>query len=393
MTRRDALILFALFVASRVMWTLIGVGSLAVLPSQQGEEYTHLLDGGAALDMWYRWDAGFYTSIATYGYDWQNDGAPSADMAFLPVYPLAVRATSGLNLQTGCALSPYLSTCTTIGGLIVSNVALFGALILLFDLVRRRFDRPAAWRAVLLLLVSPISIFLSGVYTEALFIFWVALVFWLIDRDLFGLALIPATLAVLTRSVGVALYPMLLYIAWKTFRASPASMILQPRLRGVLYALGAHVPLSVFAGYIVYMGVVVDDVGAYFSVYENTWGRQAGNIFEAFTRYFSGESVALIGWGLSWFDLVMTLIYLVLTVFTFRLDMGWGLFALFALLIPIASGTLVGMPRFGAVILPFYIVLARAMDEKRMREVLIYGASVGLALLILVRFVTWRWIA
>ncbi len=392
MTRRDALILFILFAVSRVLWTAAGVGALAVLPSQTGDEYAHLLDGGAPLDMWYRWDAGFYTSIATYGYDWQNDARPSDDMAFLPVYPVLVRAVSGLDLASGCTRSPYLSTCATIGGLLISNIALFIAVVVTFDLTRRRFDRLTAWRAALLLLVSPISIFLSGVYTESLFLLWIALVFWLLERDQFALALIPAVLAALTRSVGVALYPMLLIIAWQTFRASPA-LIIQPRVRGLLYVLGAQLPLMAFVGYILYMGVVVDDLGAYFSTYENTWGRQAGSVVEAFTVYFSGADVALIGWELSWFDLAMTLIYLVLAALTFRISFAWGVFAVFALAIPIASGTLVGMPRFGAVILPFYLVIARGIETRRWRWALTYGAFVALALLMLVRFVTWRWVA
>jgi hypothetical protein len=377
---------------TRLSWTAAGIGALALLPSQTGDEYAHLRDGGAALDMWYRWDAGFYTSIATYGYVWQNEHRAADDMAFLPVYPIMVRAVSGLDPATGCALSPYLSTCATIGGLLVSNTALWVALLLLFDLARRCFDRQTAWRTALLLLVSPISVFLSGVYTESLFVLWTVLVFWLIERDRFALALIPAILAALTRPVGVALTPALLIVAWRTFRASPA-LIAQPRLRGALYALGAHLPLIVFAAYIAYMGVTVGDVTAYFSTYENRWGRDAGNAIDAFARYFRGEPVALIGWELSAFDLVMTGVCIVLALVTLRVRVWWGVFALVALAIPIASGTLVGMPRFGAVIAPFYLVIAHGMGERRWRWALVYGTSFALAVLILTRFVTWRWVA
>ncbi len=380
MTRRDLLLLLAAFVITRVLIVVIGVLSMTYLDSTQGEEYTHLLDGGPALDMWYRWDAGFYATIATEGYDWLNERQPTGDLAFFPLYPALLHLVSGLT-PTGCALSPYLSTCATLGGLAVSNVALFAATVVLFDLVRRRFDRATAWRAALLLLVSPISIFLSGVYTEALFLLLSLLTFLLLDRDHFGWAVLAAALACLTRSVGVALYPALLWYAWKS---APDKRVLRLIL--------AHLPPLIFAAYIFGAGLYVGDLFAYFGAYEQVWGRTAGNPIEAFTVYFSGVDVALFGWHPAWLDLILTLIYLALAVLVWRKDRAWGLFALFALLIPIASGTLSAMPRYGAVIFPLYIVLA-LYARQIWSALVIYGASIGLALLTISRFVTWKWIA
>ena len=90
----------------------------------------------------------------------------------------------------------------------------------------------------------------------------------------------------------------------------------------------------------------------------------------------------------------MTLFYLALAVILLLREKTrlWGLFALVALLIPIASGTLIGMPRFGAVLFPFYILLAEWAD-RRYKQALVYGGAAALALLFIARFVTWRWIA
>ncbi len=378
--RRDLLLLCAAFALTRVLIVVIGVLSMSYLDSTQGEEYTHLLDGGPALDMWYRWDAGFYATIAIEGYDWVNEGQPTGDMAFFPLYPMLIHAVSGLT-PTGCALSPYLSTCATLGGLLVSNVALFAATVVLFDLVRRRFDRATAWRAALLLLVSPISIFLSGVYTEALFLLLTLLTFWLIARRWFLVAILVATLACLTRSVGVALYPALIYIAWQS-----------PPNQRILRLLLAQIPLLIFAVYIFGAGLSVGDPFAYFGAYEQVWGRTAGNPVQAFTVYFSGVDVALFGWHPAWLDLILTLVFLALAALVWRKDRAWGLFALFALLIPIASGTLSAMPRYGAVIFPLYIVLA-LYARQIWSALVIYGTSIGLMLLTISRFVTWKWIA
>src|SRR5215813_2296678 len=130
LTRRIALAIIALFVITRLLLVGVGVFSVTRLPMREGDEFKHLLDGGPALDMWYRFDAGFFMTIATYGYGWQNTGQPSDDMGFLPLYPLATRAAMyaiGWQPGNGCAFSPYMSTCASIGGIIVSEIALLAS--------------------------------------------------------------------------------------------------------------------------------------------------------------------------------------------------------------------------------------------------------------------------
>ncbi|MBW4439149.1 MAG: glycosyltransferase family 39 protein [Pleurocapsa minor GSE-CHR-MK-17-07R] len=373
-------IILAAFVLSRVIVVASGVGSMAVLESVEGPEYTHLLDGGPALDMFYRQDAGFYATIATEGYDWFNDRAPSADMVFWPLYPALTRLASGISGQ-GCVWSPYLSTCATIGGLIVSNLALLASCFVLYDLARRVTQPRTALIAVLFLLAAPNAIFLSGVYTESLFLLLVLLTFWLAQTGRFAWAILPAVLACLTRSVGVALIPALLYLAWQ-----------MPREKRILSLLLACLPGLAFVGYIAFAGLWVGDLGAYFSAYEGVWGRSA-SVVDVVLVYFR-EPVALLGWYPSWFDLAFALGYLALalaTLFVWK-QRAWGLFALFALLIPVASGSLLSMPRFGAVIFPFYILLA-LWANRPWKQLAVALPSIALALLILSRFVTWRWIA
>jgi hypothetical protein len=385
LSRRNFAFIALAFVITRLVFTGVGAVIVTAIPSTQGEAYTHLLDGGAALDQHYRWDAGFYTSIATYGYDWYHDRTVTADMAFFPVYPTLIHAVS---LATGmdgvrCWASPYLSTCTTISALIVSQVALFAACVLLFDLAFTRFGEATARRAVILLLIAPNIIYLSGVYTESLFLLLCLFTFWLMQRDHFFAAVIVACVAALTRSVGIALVPALLYTAWTRSQGSS---------RRVLNMSLACLPVIVFAGYIVGIGLWSGDPLAYFQAYQTTWERASTTPIEAFTVYFTADDVALFGWSPAWIDLIATVIYLALTAAVFRVDRTWGLFALACIAIPIATGSLLSMPRFGAVIFPFYIVIASWLDVRR-KQALAYAASFALALFILSRFVTWRWIA
>ncbi len=378
MTRRQIVLLIALFFVTRAALIGIGVVTMRVWSSTEGEQFTHLLDGGPALDMWYRWDAGFYATIATYGYDWQNEHRPSDDMAFFPLYPLAIRAIMPLTVP----FSPYLSTQATIAGLIVSNLALLVGVLLLFDLARRFGGVPLAWRAVWLLMLSPGSIYLSGVYTEGLFFLLCIAAFWWLERDHFALAVLTAGLACLTRSVGVALVPPLLWVAWQSGGA-----------RRWLRLAFALVPAALTAAYVLIAGVVAGNLLAYFQAYQTTWGRGTGSPIRAFTIYFSGEEkVSLYGSPLSWIDPLATVGYLALSVAVLRKRLTWGLFALSAMLIPIVTGTLLSMPRFGTVLFPFYIVLA-TWATTRPRQALVCAVSVALMILFAARFVTWRWIA
>ncbi|MFN8450491.1 MAG: mannosyltransferase family protein [Anaerolineae bacterium] len=419
MTRRDLLLLILAFLITRAAFTAAGVLSIRFLPTTEGKEYTHLLDGGAALDMWYRWDAGFYASIATYGFDWVNEARPADDMAFLPLYPLAIHLVGGMT-DTGCLLSPYLSTCATIGGVAVSNAALLLATLLLFDLAQAHYGGKVAWGAALLLLISPISVYLSGVYTESLFLLLTLLTFWLLERDRFVLAVGAAALACLTRSVGAALFVPLAWAA--IFPLTPLPSPTQagrgeqerdggfapsPEFgggmgRGSNWRSTAHpyrialafVPPLIFAAYIVLAGVSVGDPLAYFKTYGSTWGRTTGSPLQAFTIYFSGEPVALFGWNPAWIDLIMTLVYLALGAWLL-IKPGlrvWGLFALVALLIPIATGSLLSMRRFGAT-LSLPTSCRRSGRTALYKQVIVYGATAALALLFLTRFVTWHWIA
>jgi hypothetical protein len=380
-TRRHLLILLAAFVISRVMLVGVGVVSQRVLPSVEGTEYTHLLDGGPALDMWYRWDAGFYATIATFGYDWFNDRQPAADMAFLPLYPALVGLVSGISGQ-GCLISHYLSTCATVGGLIVSNVALLLASLLLYDLGRRHFSPATGLRAALLLFVAPNAIFLSGVYTESLFLLLVLLTFALLDRDQFAGAVVAACAACLTRSVGVAIVPALLYWAWHHRSGKQRAISL----------IGALVPGVLFALYVLGAGLIVGQPLAYFSAYDGIWGRSASPL-DAILVY-AREPVALLGWSPSWLDLAATIGCLAVSIGVLMRwrPRTWGIFSLAATVIPIASGSLLSMPRFSAVIFPIYLVLARWAD-RWWRAALVYSMSTALMILFTARFVTWRWIA
>lgn len=373
---KPVVFLLVVFLLTRAVLVTIGIASITYLPMITGDEYRHL-EASPALDMWYRWDAGFYTAIAVYGYQWTIEHKPTADMAFLPLYPSSIRT---INQIFKCSDIKR----AVISGLLISNIALLVSVYLLFDIVSSCAGSKVAYHSVGLLLLSPNSIFLSGVYTESLFLCLSLIVFQSIRKEQFYIAVLAASLACFTRTVGLSLYLPLVLYSWKQ----------SGRLR-VIQLLLSHIPLVVFGAYIALTGFTAGDWLAYFSANAQIWQRTVLNKpWEVFTIYFSGgEDVSLWGWRLSWIDLLFTAFYLFLSLVVLVKNRSWGVFALIATLIPVSSGTLVSMPRYGSVVFPFYVVLAEWAGQRKHKQVLVYSGSILLLILFTARFTTWHWIA
>lgn len=126
--------------------------------------------GGWLLERFVWWDAFHFLRIADRGY--LPPGLPCCDQAFFPGYPFATRAAS---LLTGGNL--------VLGGLLVSQLAASVAAVLLWLVAVQPGSRaegaagapgpiPAqvGRNAVLFLAVTPFGLFLSSVYSEAMFL-------------------------------------------------------------------------------------------------------------------------------------------------------------------------------------------------------------------------------
>lgn len=150
------------------------------------------------LDGWARWDAGWYEHIATHGYvDQPVARAGQRNLAFYPVYPLTMR------LVSLSGLSPLAA------GILVSNLAFLGALLLLHRMARARFGPEAAFRCVLLLSIFPFSFYFSAVYSEGLFLFLAVAALYLGGQGRWAAASLCALLCGATRVPGLALAPAL----------------------------------------------------------------------------------------------------------------------------------------------------------------------------------------
>jgi hypothetical protein len=160
------------------------------------------------------WDSEFYLSIALHGYDDPQSRrvtAPpsnrplSLNYAFYPVYPYLMRLLAYPLSVLG--MTPIATA--TLAGLAISALGTLGGLLALASWVEpeREPEREPdqALRAAAYLLSFPTGFFLAQVYTEGLFVGLSFGCLALLQRRHWGWAVGLATVATLTRAVGLLL--------------------------------------------------------------------------------------------------------------------------------------------------------------------------------------------
>jgi hypothetical protein len=249
---------FLLLVLSlRVLYGAIGVwvvrsgGPIPLQEPVYAEMKPYLQTGMLSeylVNPWFQWDTVSYLKIAIQGYE------QDATVAFMPLYPLAIRLVDSL-----------LGGEDLLAALVVSTACAFLALVLMFELFRVRYPGETAWQAVLVFLSFPTAFFLLAGYTEALFLVFV-LAFWILaEREHWLWCGLFAALATLTRFQGLVLSVVLLWMILIRQVEQPAPGIqgqlrqafgLFPSFRrwkltpaGVSAGLAVLLPLAAAAGY------------------------------------------------------------------------------------------------------------------------------------------------
>ena len=293
-----------------------------------------------------RWDTGFYLSIADEGYKYH--GVPLPSVAFFPLLPLLIRAAKAL---VGDPL---------VAGLIVTNTALLGAMMLLHRLVDDEWGPGVADRTVWYMLIWPTSFFGSAIYSESVFLLCAIGALYLARKGYWESAALLGIAATLTRLVGLVVVPMLL-AEWWSQRRRPA--VARPPLAALLGI--AAVPLGT-AGYMLYLQRMFGDPLAFVHA-SAAWEREPRSplalIAELLQPPQEGWASAILAGRLplnNWIDLLAVVVFVGLGCLLCR-QRRWGESALVLLgsLLPLGSGLLMSQRRYVWVLFPAFILLAR----------------------------------
>ena len=350
-------------------------------------------DSGWVFDVWGRWDSVWIVRIAEHGY-----ASAANTAAFFPLYP-------GLLAVLGRVfLGHYL-----LAGVVISLAASFGSFLLLQRLAEERLGLDGSRRAVLYLALFPMSLFLSAVYTESVFLFFALLAFLLAERGRFRGAGVAVGLALLTRAAGVALLPALAILAWRSrdrLRAF-AGLALAP----VIFLV---YPLVLWWNVGKPLAFLHDELDPLWARHYSWVGPYAG-IRDGLRAGWAGVRQLIAGnnghvyWthvhdttpmraaAVNLEQLFFLVLFVALTVVVWRrFGAPYGVYSAVSLAIPLSLPSerwpLLSIPRFGLVIFPFFLALAWLGGRPRAHAAIL-GCSALLLGVAVVQWALWQWVA
>jgi Gpi18-like mannosyltransferase len=351
-----------LFVLTRLLLVLVTYILFILIPVPAHVYPSTAVDIAGLLTSWNHWDAANYTRIAQFGYQ------SIYDTAFFPLFPWLIRGIAFL-----CGNQGYIAI-----GMILSNLALLGALFVLYQIAADNLGDQVGRRTILYLCIFPTAFFFFAAYNESLFLFLTASSFLAMRRQKWWLAGLLGLFATLTRNAGLLLVIPYLYELW----LARESII--GRQRGTAHKILSMLPrvlplLLIPLGTIIYCYYcwqLFQDPLAFATV-QSHWSRQLAWPWEGLWTVIV-ELFVIQPFG-SFFevhqllDLTATVSFIVLTVLGWRrLRMSyniWIVLLLVYMLISTATGqhfVLESNQRFVLEMFPAFITLA-ALSVKHPR--------------------------
>jgi hypothetical protein len=363
--------------------------ALAWTPTEttKGSQATRIFLTEPFMNTHVSWDSEFYLAIATEGYEsdnvrrvnaFFNDGQDrgfwpfyippnvgrvnglSMNYAFLPFYPLSIRAFSWPLSLIGMN---YIATAI-LAGVIVSLLGTLAAMLALYELGREELGDEGGLRAAFYLIIFPSAFFLAQVYTEGLFI---GLAFWalvLIRRGQLGWAAVIAILATFTRAVGVVLVVPLFFAWLRTEQWRDLDLEWrQIYFRGFPWKT-LWLGLIALSPLVAYQLWRMSYFGLAFTKVEETFFSRGflslGNSFIAWARgfqaLFSADTQAAAYYAVEWGAILLAF---TACIIGWRRHRDLALFGLLVIVISFTSGVAQGMHRYVLAAPPLFLMLSR----------------------------------
>jgi hypothetical protein len=355
--------------ASRALALVVGVVASLVLGLPERGVDPAVPDAVALLG---GWDTTWYLDVARFGYerDLGQVGDVFTNLAFFPL----LSGLMALFLELG--INPFA------GALVVSNLAFLGALAGLHAVTAARFGETAASRATWTLAFFPPAVYCSLAYTEGIALACAVAAALTAVRGRYALAGLAAAGAALTRPTGILVALLVGLLALR----DPAP----GRLRRV--ALGVVPSVAALVGFLAWMAAARGSALLPFEA-QRAWDRgQLGiGVVTAAPDELSAawEHIANADFTAAWTaaarDLAFLALYAWLLVRLWRRESGlrspWVAYSAAVLIVPLSSGTVTSMARFGLLAFPLMWPLADWLGEDRGRA-LRWGA-VALAVIVL----------
>lgn len=342
------------FVITRLIVWLAGYFAEVMLPSDTGTAAWHARPDNLWLDIWARWDSGFYLNIIEEGYFYRV--GEKSSVAFFPVYPLLGRM---FNLVLDDSV---------LSAVMVSHICFFFALIYLYRLTEIEFGGAAAGRTVFYLASFPTAFFFSAVYTESTFLLFSTATMYYARTRQWAWASVMGILACATRIVGFLLGVALVLewlraIGWQWTRLHDRNMWRTAFRNGIgewynLIFIGL-IGFGVLS-YMLFLHQNFDDPIAFWTV-QSAWGRKesgvvaviSGDLMKIFTQdWLTGKIYWHTALDLSAFAFVIAIGWAVMR----QLGASYAVYTFLCMLIPANSGS-GSLVRYALMAFPVFMIL------------------------------------
>lgn len=300
---------------------------------------------------WANFDGVHYLTIAKKGYV-----GTGLIQAFFPFYPLVIRLINKL-------IGNFLYS-----GLLVSNFFFLLALFFFNQLIKLERMKNKKW-AFLFLFLFPTSFYFICLYTESLFLFLSVLTFLLIRKKNWFLAAIFASLASMTRLVGVFLG---FALVWEYYQFLSKKKQKKPIFLAKSLFLG-FVSVTGLLLFCSYLNRVFGNP-FYFVQVQHAFGasRQTDKIilfYQVIWRYLKmlatirGNNFLLYTISQEFF---LSLFVLGVLIFGWikKVKKSYLIYSFLSFFLPTMTGNLSSMPRYTAVLFPIYLILAQIKNKK-----------------------------
>lgn len=344
--------------------------------------YVTPVDGITGGTPWLRWDATYYMALAEQGYYASADS--HATVAFFPLYSVFIRL-----------IAPLVGIRA--GTLIISNVALFGAFIMMQLLAEREGLRRSeqTW-AIVYLFLYPLGFFLSAGYAESLFLLFTMGCAYAARTHRWTWAICLGMLATLTRITGVLMFGVLV-LEWAAMHSVTLSNIHKKetwaalrqgwRTNGWVMVGALGIPLTLLS-FMIYMGIYFGSIFAFIDAHHSVRGasslmRPIEDVIRVITLQTARFDI------ISGFGALGMVLVLLPRVFRGRASYGW--YFLLSAIIPLSTGLISYMRLIGGVF-PLYLALGKT-KQSPLVFALVNGGMLIIQLLALNLFFTGKFVA
>ncbi len=334
------------------------IGALVVVTTLCTYAYSFLaaaVEGNSfrsLLELWNRWDAPHYLSIAEHGY--LSHGGERLFIVFYPFYPFLIGLFRPLVHDYAAA------------ALVASNLSYAASVYFIYRLARLDYCARRSLGAVLFYSIFPTAYFLHAGYTESTFIALAAASFYYARRKNWVAASIVAMLASLTRVTGILLLPALLVelVEGEGFRLRRVGW---EWVWLLLILLG---PLC----YLVINYVVYGDALMFLHFQSTNWHKAAAFPWEAVYGAWRGfrwreiaDKVMVSG-----AELMFTAFALSVTVAVFlKVRKSYGVYMALVVLMSTSISFLLSMPRYTLSLFPAFIYLGAVLTGRQLAGYLV----------------------